>query len=242
MNKLYLEDPDYNEFVYGKRIVIVGRSEAILHSPEIENQGEYIDSFDLVVRVNNPHVHDMFTEYHKQTLGDNYIHPDFHNLLGKRADIMYAYQMSIWHEVKRFANNGGKIIIREPYCDFFSKERISDDSNIKSIVPYTRISHSFYHRFRNEVGANPFTGTAAVAHLLTHDIKELRVLGFTCVNLAIDSNPKDYKKSAHDHKVEIDGYHKRLKDLEWFKKQVDTDSRLKVGSTLTSIFKLHEIV
>ena len=47
-NKSFKEDKYYNNFVKNKRIAIVGPS----NNTKDTNQGTYIDSFDLVVRLN----------------------------------------------------------------------------------------------------------------------------------------------------------------------------------------------
>ena len=85
----------YARYLEGKSVVLVGRSAYITE----QTQGEFIDSHDIVVRVNDPNPHARFgadtkqpdnKNFHEWRHSDSFILRKFHESIGRRTSIFYT--------------------------------------------------------------------------------------------------------------------------------------------------------
>lgn len=166
---------ELKKYLENKTVIIVGpaeyNTEDSKYSSHIDynNKGEFIDSFDIVVRCNKGH--NMIKEPTK---------------FGSRTDILY-------HCVSQTEYDGGKIdsnnskFVRLAYPPLNNKESPSFPYGNRN--QYKEINHSdnkisyvlkqSYIKFENELETRPNCGTIAIWDLLQHNIKSLYVTGFT---------------------------------------------------------------
>jgi hypothetical protein len=156
--------------INNKKVVIVGPA------PYLNNKGngEYIDSFDTVVRCNK---------------GIGLVQNP--KIFGSRTDILY-------HCVNQHEDNGGKLekdklintkLIVGVYppmnvgenCSFKHCGTLNDYNNLpKDILDkFTFISKHNYLKLENEVQCRPNTGIVAIDNILLFQPKELYITGFT---------------------------------------------------------------
>jgi len=160
------KNTEYNEFLKGKSVIIVGPSS---HLFKKENQ-KYIDAFDVVVRVNKSFP----------------VKKDFFKFIGSRTDVLY-------HCLNQSEIDCGKIhydsleknnvILATPYPKFllpfhrdyerFEKEKINKD------IKTNYINIDFYNKFMKSIGTRPNSGISAIADLMCYDIRRLHICGFT---------------------------------------------------------------
>ena len=180
-------DKGYNEFLKDKRVGIVGPSPS-LDGSEL---GEWIDSFDVVVRLNK--AFPVKGEQQKD--------------VGKRTDIHY-------HSLCTDEFNGGPVrfkelkennviltcaypkLIQPFYMDFV---RFFNE-NQKWGVPYHEYGLLYYQEIAKMLGTRPNTGTLAITDLICYDIKELHIIGFTWFKDGWQKSYKDPKKILGESK------------------------------------------
>ena len=220
-----------------KRVVIVGPAECALK----DKNGEFIDNFDLVVRVNRGiEPTDNFSEY-----------------IGKRTDLLYNC-------LYEHPDNGGilnidylkskqvKFIIYHPEVSYQGIAIDSDPLNDKSKGALSkikksnynnhRIDYKFYNSISSQVKCRPNTGFIALFHLLSFDIKELYITGYT---FYLDNFMHGYKdhvdKTKFKEKCFKSERHNQKNLWKFLKEQKTKDSRIKTDKYLERILSLNNL-
>ena len=146
---------NYSNFLNNKKVIIVGPAEHV-------NNGKFIDSFDVVIRVNKGH--NMIKDKSKY---------------GSRTDILY-------HCVSEAEEDGGKIPEDRniKFIKFtFPKNNIYGGgkklNNIKIKKNYEIVDQNKYLNFEKKIKTMPNAGTTAIWDILNYDIKSLHITGFT---------------------------------------------------------------
>lgn len=162
---------NYNKFISGKKIVLVGPATYL----NKKNIGNLIDRYDIVIRCNRGH--GLIKA------------PDAY---GSRTDILY-------HCVNEDEDNGGKItdemvndinyivgaypLLRPDEQSTFQSGTIMDYYNIASnkklFNKFTSIDKNSYLKLEKEIGCRPNTGICAMHDILLNSPKELYITGFT---------------------------------------------------------------
>ena len=166
------------DFVANKRVVIVGPSTGLKDS----NDGELIDSFDVVCRPNHFWTND-----------------ELKNDYGSRTDILFHNFGTDWIPgLKDNIENHKEDFdaLKMLVCPLIYGTRIKEDNymswpedhigdvvhNAKSIntngIPFQWIGVKKYQRIYHIIGCQPYTGTLSVLMLLECPVKELYVTGF----------------------------------------------------------------
>ena len=215
----------------GMNIAIVGRSHELITRP-IENQGQHIDSFDIVVRVN--YVLPFFPYRHTNQFNpdDSFIPSPYHNLMGRKTNILYSTLENInamftaTEAIEQFRQDGGKAVVcgNETYLQVINdKEQSLTKCPTLPFILNARHQHWRDKKLDplksaiNPMGKNdPYTGTYAIDYILQHDIKSLTMIGFTCY--------QNTDKPTHNPK---DTSHNALADLKWINKTITEDTRLR---------------
>ncbi len=181
-------DKEFAKYLNGKTVAIVGRSS--LHNLE---QGDYIDQFDVVVRM-----HDR-VPYHPGQQEPPYQMPPFvpeewHPRIGRRVNIFYQKFRGGWEEhikkhVDAFREDGGR---------FFCCEQPSNCNTFESLIVQKFIKTryiSLEHILNTiaQVGIRPFAGTVVISDILRHYIKAAYVTGFPCF-LDVDEYDPNHEK------------------------------------------------
>lgn len=188
---------DLAELIKGKRIALVCPGPNLVGS----NDGELIDSYDVVIRVNQKF--EMSDELKKD--------------YGSRGDILIG-SFNVNNVVECMRNmdyiKGFKRIIcvmpsspiigGHPTINFFN--------HLTSIgVKNTRLDDRYIYKEFYNVGTVPNSGLMAILMLMNYDFKELYITGLTFYNMGKfgDIYNDEYKKSvgrvadqnSHDHKI-----------------------------------------
>ena len=79
----------YKDLLENKTVVVVGRAAYLLDNPYMENQAEFIDGHDIVVRINNPLPYPYTTKawLHRLTHANHtgyFINPEWHDVFGEK--------------------------------------------------------------------------------------------------------------------------------------------------------------
>jgi hypothetical protein len=191
-------DKKYNDYLKDKSVIVVAPA-GYTTNEENKNMGEFIDSHDIVVRVNSGwKISEKNQKY-----------------LGKKTDIRYHCMMK--HE-----NNGGPYDIKGMkehgvqwlsscfpknldyfYLDILEFEKINSKTN--NPINFHYISDlKFYLQLHKTLNTRINAGIAAIVDLLCYDIKSLHVKGFTFFK---DGWTKEHKQEGYE-----DNYNKLGKE------------------------------
>jgi len=163
-----ISETEYENFLRGKSVVLVGPASSMIG----RNLGEYIDSFDIVIRTNN-----MINTL----MNDNEASKDY----GKRTDILYVnvtYErdmLDVW-KVEEWKKRGLKYVCRLMKTDLGKKG----------------ISVKWRGILKNPLPPpTTYLGTRAIWDLLSFDLKKLYVTGMDAyenVSDVVDGKNKEY--------------------------------------------------
>lgn len=194
-----ISDEDFNYYLKGKRVVLVGPASSMIG----RGQGEFIDSFDVVIRTNN-----MINAL----IGNEIAQKDF----GSRTDILYVnvtYERDMlesWR-MRDWINKGLKYVCRK------MGRRLPEEV----FIPWRRISPSPLPP------PTAFLGTRAIHDLLQFDLKELYVTGMDAyegVSDIVDGDNSEYLDNylpeleinrRNNRMGEERALHDKYRDTEW---------------------------
>jgi hypothetical protein len=232
-------------FVKNKRIIIVGPSQSTL----IHLTKEFVDSHDIVVRVN-------------ASPDTTLIHGE---KIGYRCDILY-------HCLNEDIGSGGfintellkklntKFLIHNPkIVNKKAIECIPDNVNINKINMLSKflnikmINPIFYNNFSNKINTRPNTGFIAIFDLLRYNPKEIYITGYTFSmdgyisgyknDKLIERSKKIYKSDIT--KIDLPGFnskrHIKNNMVNFLKKSMKNDKRIKVDNILKKILSLDNL-
>ena len=220
---------EFAEYLEGKTVAIVGRSG--LHDLE---QGEFIDSHDVVVRVHkmvpfNPS-NETHQSNHVQWGNDpvesgEMIVDEWAPVIGKRVNIYYhRFRKSPkWWEqfMPIFRQAGGKF-----FCnDCSGGQNVWGDAYPQIFVPVRYVSWELTSQLRLELKGVPFSGTICIADILTHNVKSAYLTGFLCY---FDTEIEQYKSLPRNEKSS-------LPDLR-FLARMNKDDRVTVDFNMQFLF------
>lgn len=217
-----MNQQEYNNYLYGQKVALVGPASSIVHSAK----GEFIDSCDVVARVGCPL---PITNPADQGIRTDVIYENF-------WDFRKEFKTDKEGIVNLWCASGVKVIInvypRHEGTDAFERinaGRLSvihqDDNWFNSLLP------------------SPSKGICAIEHLLQREITHLYVAGFTFdmqySAYAIANNLYHFTQQDMQNIEEnkIDGDHKFMKELERFKYLASTDPRLTYDEALDNIMR-----
>lgn len=157
----------YGNFLKGKRVVLVGPASTLRGKAT----GEFIDSHDVVVRVN-----------HAWPLPEQYAAD-----IGTRTDVIY-HNLSLTHsklrkkDIPRMVEDGVLwLVSTHPLNNPSRGKRLRPRHFLrlnKGRIRFRTLSMKFRHKIRKKVGG-PNAGLLAMVDLLRHDIQSLYVTGFS---------------------------------------------------------------
>jgi len=222
----------YRNFLKGKRVILVGPSCHLKNS----KQGEFIDSYDIVVRMN---------------LGYRIL-PNLIVDMGKKVDILYTTVGNFYIKNKYFTRD----IMKE--LSFFLKwmcvtscpvHRISfgklQKMNKKINIPIRNIHKKDYKKLIKKTIRKPTCGMVSIIDLLRYDISELYITGLTFYDTKVidkrviyystyrNDNMKYSKRPFHGHN--LNG------EIKIFKKMKKTDKRIKCDDILVKIMDQNKV-
>jgi hypothetical protein len=214
--------PEFENYVRDKRIVIVGPSEHLLGT----GYGDKIDYYDIVVRINRA----------------LFIHPKYQKDIGTRTDILSSslfkppgarggpYMVNDW---KR--NN-----IKWIFCPLPMKFPYSND--IKKY--YSEVGEDFklcignmktFEDVERNIKTRPNTGLATIFELLTYDIKEIHVCGFSFYTTKyIESYTTEHARQTIFDSIEIS--HKQEPQRKYFFELMEKHEEITIDPFLQKLY------
>lgn len=246
-----LKEQDYLDQLEGKRVIIVGPA------PEkeyVNGFGGFIDSFDLIVRVNRGW--NMSKE-----------HP---SIFGSRTDILY-------HCLDSSPENGGMIDldfliksgctnIVSPYPSvtdlssrdfmfhsdyrlnwkewFLSHYHTAESRNLN----YSEINPDFYFDVDKQMNTRPNSGNITFLHLLRSKLSFLHIIGFSFFSKGyvpsyrktidgVTSRNEDHSEWLVLNRLKAHGSnHKMQEQIDFCKPILRSDKRVKMSGLLTQVF------
>ena len=229
------EDPNLVELLNDMRVIIVGNSRYLVETPICAFQGDLIDDYDIVVRLDQPVPNGFSID------DDSWVPKDLQPYLGTKTHIQYAateyIAESLLHRISSFIDSGGCMfcVTSDPIglsClgKAASKKRKVDGIKIRENIYYRLWSTYMFllakQEFRSVVKHNtePDVATLALFELLAHGIKEIRLIGIT----ANHWHSEIELLKEHGHKESENS-------LTWLKWRLDTDGRIIIDNVLFSI-------
>lgn len=175
---------EFGDYLRGKRVAMVGKG-----AREEIVQGNYIDSFDVVVRVHWP------IPYHGDILpGDRsedkpgikwdpppFVPEKWQPILGKKTNIFYTSIVdasSKWCKliVDSFVDEGGKFIneIHPGVFTYLPKGKLIEHFPVRQVTP------KLYYHLLNTLNSEPYGGTLAIMDIARHEVESIYLSGFPC--------------------------------------------------------------
>lgn len=228
-------DKSYNEFLKDKRVVIVGPSPSL----EGSGKGDWIDSFDIVVRINKAFpVEEGMTED-----------------IGSRTDIHYHCLCTDMH-------CGGPVFYQEmkdqnvfvscPYPKwvqpFYNDVVRFENDNKKWDLGFHVLDTDYFMGIAEMLGTRANSGTLTILDLLCYDVKELHITGFTWFRDGWRKSYKDHtkifgeeegkKKEENWLKGEFNGNHKQKPQEDLVREIYLNDDRVFIDDIMKEILEI----
>jgi len=225
-----------SKFLKNKKVIIVGPSASTL----INKNGNFIDSFDIVIRVN-------------RGVEPTKLYSEF---IGKRTDILYNCMLEKPDnggiiDVQLLKDNNVKYIIYHPEVSFEGicinkPPRALNMNTINNLhsnnINTQMIDPIFYNSISKKVSCRPNTGFIALFHLLSFDIKELYITGYT---FYLDGFMDGYKDQVDKEKFRNKCFkskrHNQKNLWNFLKQQKNLDNRIKTDKYLEKILSLDDL-
>ena len=216
-------EQEFTDFVRGKNVIVVGPAGYL----QGMGNGEWIDSFDMVVRINHA-IPIVFPE-------------DY----GSRIDILY-------HIMSHRGKNGKTLVSRGEILSWkdaglkWLVVRQSATSNrvrqvehlINTVVPWSCIHHRFSDNVKRSIREKaPNTGIMAIMHLLNAQVSSVTVTGFDLYASGVYENYGDLKP-GEDAKEVNTRWHSIDAQKEYFRHIVKREQRVKIDEKLREVLNL----
>lgn len=212
----YVRDENLAKLVEGKRIAYV------CPSPHLKGMkmGEYIDSHDLVVRVNQA--------YHmKEEDWEDY---------GQRTDILMnclnINKINALRENMDYARSLEYIVC--PMVSMWDIQRVHDFLD-EIGRPWHNVCDGYLFKVFKEVGTTCNTGLMGIITLLNYDVKELYVTGMTFFNM--NTFGEVYYNKYHEEALKNGNFGEQSKNIPNF-----ADLRIDIHQQVPQINYFHKMV
>ena len=228
----------YQNYLSGKRVALVGPAEYLTKL----STGKYIDSFDVVVRVNR---------------GTEIIDKYF-NSIGRRTDILYNCLIKTPDNggdlsVKKYKKNKIKWISTIPASDV---NGISKSNKLHKMVSWFTVlklkwnfnfhimNYKKYSLVNEKVESRANTGFASIFDLLNHDVSKLYITGFS---FYLDNFMSGYKDGCERESEEfakqcfISKRHKQEPQWRYLKETLQKNERVEVDDILKKILAMDKL-
>jgi hypothetical protein len=218
-------EKNYTNYLKGKRVVVVGPAPSL----EGAKSGELIDSYDIVVRLNValPIVHGAEED------------------IGSRTDILYhALAERSGRDIAPLVAEWGLRYVCSSYpnCRWYTQININYLN--KHVSTPTRIYRkATYRRLHRNLQGTANTGLMAIFDLLSFDINELFVVGFSFEDGVYSGKSRGTSVLSSD-KILIEPskpaplpelMHIQSEQLDFFVKLIETDGRISVDRHLKEL-------
>lgn len=225
-------ESEYKDFLKGKRVALVGPGKTVC----LKKQGELIDSYDVVVRLNDMlKIPNIVKQY-----------------IGYRTDVIYSTLDGNPHAIiNNLSSNSVKYASSSyPKEEWFFEERMQKNiSFLKSQKSFKTIilPSSPYFDVKRKTNSRPNTGFSAIIDLLSSELSELYITGIDFYRSVIEDEGTAYmfgyncqwtNKKGHQYTkkhIESDGpdVHDPDASYQFFKENYYKDSRVKTDAIFT---------
>lgn len=170
------------ELIEDKTVAVVGRSQYLA---DIE-QGDFIDSHDVVIRIHNPLPHPQQPRdilINDDT--DSFVPEDWHNQIGRNTqmfagDLAYQNHFTTRDIFRHFRKTGGKLCIVHKFYNVVESIRQIDIIQDEFMPVYIASLDNFIVLSRQMDYAFPLPGTLLIYEILRCNPKTLYHTGFSC--------------------------------------------------------------
>jgi hypothetical protein len=182
-----IDSIEFEKFIQDKKIILVGPAGYLVN----KKLGNYIDKFDIIVRVN----HGIYVES-KEDYGSRT--DILYHILSRRGGDGIHKNITSKEEIKEWKNLGLKWLV---------SRHDSHSTRIRELRNYFEfewmcLTNKFYRDVKYRVGKkNPNTGILALVHLLTLKIKSLHIIGFDFYRSGVYQGYGDIKEGEDPNKV-----------------------------------------
>lgn len=211
----------FKNLIRNKKVIIVGPSITIQDC----QLGKFIDSFDIIVRLN-------------KSLP---VPPHMYNHIGSRTDILYNSLNTTDYPGE---NNVNPIFLKHqkirylrcPYPPIvpFKHDIESFQRKNRNIIPFGYIDQDYYRKLRYSLQTRPYTGTCAIADILHSDVKELYVMGVDFYTYGYTNYYRKVSPKKLD-RLRNNNIHKRTPQIDLLRRFYLLDKRLVVDNVLDKI-------
>ena len=223
---------DYRSFLKGKTVAIVGPSKSLMYT---EANGKYIDSFDVVVRINK---------------GLGVVNRDYS---GSKTDVMYnsldLHPASGGRVITLELENAGVKFVRSPYpiSEAVHNPLIYSDPSFKEVISKFSIGHidpTLYLAIKKETNSRVNSGLGAIIDLLSFDLSKLYVTGIDFYRSSYLHDYNSHKKWETKKDTEVDlefldyddsNHHNPDRQYKFFKKIYKKDDRIELDSFMSKV-------
>ena len=215
-------EQEYLATLVSKRVIIVGPAGYL----QGKNLGKWIDSFDIVVRINHAIPILLPEDYGSRT-------DVLYHILSHRGVDDANKKLVTRDEVEEWQKNGLKWLVSShgPISERVKKM----GPIIDSAFPWACVHHVFATRIKQQIGQkSPNTGITAIMHLLSSKLRSLHVVGFDFYRSGVYSGYGDVKQ-GEDAKAVNDRWHNIDAQLSFMKRIALRDNRLIIDDVLKAV-------
>jgi hypothetical protein len=209
-----------NNLLDGKSVVIVGPSKTLIG----QNTGEYIDSFDTVIRMNKSVP----------------LNKDLSSDIGSRTDILY-HCLDEPTKSKVNVDNYLEEDIKVVVCSYpplsFTKSNINRFNIMnKGRLPFRTTDLKVYNDLEKKIKTRPNTGLLTLVDVLSFDIEMVYLTGFCFYRNFYYGGYSTIKEKDYN-KVAKSPAHDQDKQMAYWAELYKTDDRIHVDDVLSDLFE-----
>jgi len=211
-----------HEELRGKRIIIVGPAGYL----QGQGKGSWIDSFDVVIRINHAIPVKYPKDYGKRT-------DVLYHILSHRSEDGIHKKLVERSEIETWVKHGLKWLVSRH--ESLSRRVRQMETVIDGLIPWITIHRIFYRKMANAISRkNPNTGLVAIMHLLSMPIKSLQVVGFDFYRSGVYTGYGEIRANESAAVVNSQ-WHDNQAQIEYLRKVKARESRLFFDEVLTEI-------
>jgi hypothetical protein len=217
-------ESEYLTWLNHKDVIIVGPAGYL----QGEGKGAWIDTFDVVVRINHA------------------IPIAFPEDYGSKTDVLYHIfsHRNPEKTSKKLIDQNEVLDWRDAHVKWVVSRHSADSQRIKqiapiidSLVPWCCMRHMFYEKLRRSIGdMSPNTGIAAIMHILSTLVRSLTVVGFDLYASGVYQGYGDVGENEDASKIN-DHWHSQVAQADYLRKIVRRDNRLIIDDHLRAVLQ-----
>lgn len=223
-----ISDIEYIKYISNKKVIIVGPAGYL----EGKGLGHYIDSFDIIVRINHALPISNKIDYGERT-------DILYHILSHRSKDGIHKDLVTKDEIKMWKKEGLKYLVSR---HSFHSRRVQSLLKDLSIIGWIPLRQNFYDGIKNQISnKNPNTGVIAIMHLLRLKPESVNVIGFDFYRSGVYKGYGDIKEGECADTVNSQ-WHDNQAQIDYLKKVLRTERRLFIDDALKEIlYKSHQL-